>query len=86
MHLSTTFLRKERRFPCHLKETVLSPKTNGDNLSDMKQIRWSEEDNAYIVSGEYSGLSAFGKTMCEALKEYEIAKKAYLEVEAEDAI
>ena len=55
-------------------------------MSDIKQIRWSEEDNAYIVSGEYSGLSAFGKTMCEALKEYEIAKKAYLEVEAEDAI
>ena len=52
----------------------------------MKQIRWSEEDKAYIVAGEYSGLSAFGKTEDEALKEYRIAKEAYLEVKKEDEL
>ena len=50
------------------------------------KIWWSEEDKAYIVAGEYPGLSAFGKTKDEALKEYGIAKKAYLEVEAEDEL
>jgi len=52
----------------------------------MKQVWWSEEDKAYIVAGEYSVLSAFGKTKDEALKEYEIARKAYLEVEVEDEL
>lgn len=48
-------------------------------------IQWSEEDSGYIATvPELSGLSAFGVTKEEALRELEVAKEAYLEVFKED--
>ena len=48
-------------------------------------VQWSEEDKGYIATiPELTGLSAFGVTKEEALKELEVAKEAYLEVFIED--
>jgi len=48
-------------------------------------IQWSEEDKAYIATvSELPGLSAFGSSPEEAVKELLIAKKAYLDVLEED--
>ena len=48
-------------------------------------IQWSEGDNAYIATvSELPGLSAFGSSPEEAVKELSIAKKAYLDVLEED--
>jgi predicted RNase H-like HicB family nuclease len=52
-------------------------------------IRWSDEDDAYIATvPELPGLSAFGDTEAEALRELEIAQELYLEAlrEAGDPI
>ncbi|MBI5013879.1 MAG: type II toxin-antitoxin system HicB family antitoxin [Deltaproteobacteria bacterium] len=44
-------------------------------------IRWSDEDEAYVATvPELPGLSAFGDTEEEALKELEIAQEAFLDV------
>lgn len=44
-------------------------------------IRWSDEDEAYIATvPELPGLSAFGDTEEEALKELEIAQELFLDV------
>ena len=46
---------------------------------------WSEEDNGFIVTvKEFPGLSAFGETRSEAIKEAEIALEGFLEVYKED--
>ena len=48
-------------------------------------IQWSEGDKAYIATvSELPGLSAFGSSPEEAVKELSIAKKAYLDVLEED--
>ena len=48
-------------------------------------VQWSDEDNTYIATVyELPGLSAFGPSPEEAVKELSIAKKAYLEVLEED--
>ena len=48
-------------------------------------VQWSEEDNAYIANvPELPGLSAFGSSHEEAIKELFIAQEAYLEVLEED--
>jgi predicted RNase H-like HicB family nuclease len=48
-------------------------------------VRWSEEDQAFIATvPELPGLSAFGDTQEEALRELDIAKGAFLEVMRED--
>lgn len=48
-------------------------------------VQWSEEDEGYIATiPELTGLSAFGVTKEEALKELEVAREAYLEVFIED--
>jgi predicted RNase H-like HicB family nuclease len=48
-------------------------------------IQWSEEDEGYIAAiPALPGLSAFGSTREEALKELEVAKEAYIEVYEED--
>lgn len=48
-------------------------------------VQWSEEDEGYIATiPELTGLSAFGVTKEEALRELEVAKEAYLEVFIED--
>ncbi|MDY6953134.1 MAG: toxin-antitoxin system HicB family antitoxin [Thermodesulfobacteriota bacterium] len=48
-------------------------------------IQWSEEDEAYVaVVPELPGLSAFGSSPEEAVKELAIAKEAFLEVLVED--
>lgn len=48
-------------------------------------VQWSEEDGGYIATiPELTGLSAFGVTKEESLRELEVAKKVYLEVFKED--
>jgi len=48
-------------------------------------IQWSEGDKAYIATvSELPGLSAFGSSPEETVKELSIAKKAYLDVLEED--
>ncbi len=48
-------------------------------------LQWSEEDKGYIATvPELPGLSAFGPSPDEACKQLLIAKKAFLEVMAED--
>jgi len=48
-------------------------------------IQWSEGDKAFIATvSELPGLSAFGSSPEEAVKELTIAKKAYLDVLEED--
>ena len=48
-------------------------------------VQWSEADKAYIATvSELPGLSAFGSSPEEAIKELSIAKKLYLEVLEED--
>lgn len=48
-------------------------------------VQWSEADKAYIATvSELPGLSAFGSSPEEAIKELSIAKEAYLEVLRED--
>jgi predicted RNase H-like HicB family nuclease len=48
-------------------------------------LQWSEEDGGYIATvPELPGLSAFGASEDEACKQLIIAKKAFLEVIAED--
>jgi predicted RNase H-like HicB family nuclease len=47
--------------------------------------QWSDEDEGYIaLVPELKGVSAFGKTPAEAIKELEIAKELYLDVFKED--
>jgi predicted RNase H-like HicB family nuclease len=47
--------------------------------------QWSDEDEGYIaLVPELKGLSAFGETQAEAIKELEIAKELYLRVFEED--
>lgn len=47
--------------------------------------QWSDDDEGYIaLVPELRGLSAFGETPSEALKELEIAKEAYIGVFEED--
>ena len=49
-------------------------------------VQWSDEDNAFIATvSELPGLSAFGSSQEEAVKELSIAKKAFLEVLEEDS-
>lgn len=44
-------------------------------------LRWSDEDEAYIATvPELPGLSAFGDTEEEALKELEIVQEVFLDV------
>lgn len=44
-------------------------------------IRWSEEDQAYMATvPELPGLSAFGGTEEEALRELGVAQEAFLDV------
>jgi len=48
-------------------------------------VQWSEEDQAFIATvPELPGLSAFGETQEEALRELDIAKGAFLDVMRED--
>jgi antitoxin HicB len=48
-------------------------------------LQWSEEDNGYIATiPELPGLSAFGVSLGEAIKQLTVAKKAFLDVMAED--
>lgn len=48
-------------------------------------VKWSDSDNGYIATvPELEGLSAFGSTQEEAVKELSEAKKLYLEVLEED--
>lgn len=48
-------------------------------------VQWSDEDEGYIaIVPELKGLSAFGATPEEALKELNVAKELYLEVFEED--
>ena len=48
-------------------------------------LQWSEEDQAYIASvPELPGLSAFGSTAEEAVRELSVAQKLYLETLQED--
>jgi predicted RNase H-like HicB family nuclease len=48
-------------------------------------VQYSDEDEGYIaIVPELRGLSAFGESREDALKELEIAKKLYLEVFQED--
>lgn len=43
-------------------------------------IFWSEEDDCFIAKSDYfKMLSAFGNTRLEALKEFEIALKLFIE-------
>ncbi|WP_319406134.1 toxin-antitoxin system HicB family antitoxin [uncultured Desulfosarcina sp.] len=47
--------------------------------------QWSDEDEGYIaIVPELKGLSAFGETASEAIKELEVAKELYLKVFEED--
>ena len=49
-------------------------------------VQWSEEDQTFIASvPELPGLSAFGETQEEALRELNIAKEAFLDVMREDS-
>ncbi len=51
------------------------------------QIFWSVEDEAFVaVCQEFSGLSAFGKTREEALKEAQIALDLMIETYQEKGI
>lgn len=46
---------------------------------------WSDEDNGFIATvKEFPGLSAFGETRLEAIKEAEIALEGFLKVYEED--
>ena len=48
-------------------------------------LQWSKEDKAYIATvPELPGLSAFGSSPDEAIKELSIAQELYLEVLQED--
>jgi len=48
-------------------------------------LQWSEEDSGYIATiPELPGLSAFGVSPDEAIKQLAIVKKAFLDVMAED--
>lgn len=48
-------------------------------------VQWSEEDQAFIaIVPELEGLSAFGETVEEAVRELGVAKKLYLETLEED--
>lgn len=46
---------------------------------------WSNEDNGFIATvKEFPGLSAFGETRAEAIREAELALKGFLKVYAEE--
>ncbi|MCE5294261.1 MAG: toxin-antitoxin system HicB family antitoxin [Chlamydiales bacterium] len=46
---------------------------------------WSDEDNCYIATvKEFPGLSAFGETRSEAIKQAEIALEGFMKVYQED--
>jgi len=48
-------------------------------------VFWSEPDESYIATiDELPGLSAFGDTEGEAIKEAGIATEGYLEIQEED--
>ncbi|MDM8542868.1 type II toxin-antitoxin system HicB family antitoxin [Desulfococcaceae bacterium HSG7] len=48
-------------------------------------LAWSEEDTCYVATvAEFSGLSAFGESPEEAVKEAKIAVKGFLKVYKED--
>jgi len=50
-------------------------------------IFWSEEDNGYIADiPDLKGCSAFGHTPEEALREVQIAKKAWIEAALSEGI
>lgn len=50
-------------------------------------VQWSEEDEAFIArSPEWSGLSGFGDTREEALKEAGIALEGFIDVALAHAI
>ncbi|HEV7644537.1 MAG TPA: type II toxin-antitoxin system HicB family antitoxin [Pyrinomonadaceae bacterium] len=51
------------------------------------QIFWSEEDQAYVATcAEFSGLSAFGETHEEALREAQTALELMIETYQEKGI
>lgn len=56
-----------------------------EKLINAVLVQWSEEDQAFIATvPALPGLSAFGETQEEALRELDIAKGAFLEVMRED--
>lgn len=49
------------------------------------QLKWSDDDDCYVATiEEFPGLSAFGESPEEAMKEAKIAAEGFLEVYKED--
>lgn len=61
----------------------MKTKTNEEMYSI--RVNWSDEDKGYIATvPEFSGLSAFGKTMQEAVEEAQVALEGFIEIFKEE--